>query len=723
MEKRELEALLEKMTLSEKVCQLEQLVPAFFEGALNNGETTGPLIARKSDFTSEEMHSIGSSLGTGSAEEVIAIQEKHLENNRLGIPLLFMADVIHGFRTMFPIPLGVGASFDPQIAEDCAKMAAREAAEAGTHVTFSPMADLVRDPRWGRVMESTGEDAYLNGELAAAFVKGYQGDDLKNDFDRIASCVKHFAAYGAPEGGREYNTVDISRQALKNDYLPAYQKALEAGAKMVMTSFNLFEGIPATGNKYLMREILRDEWGFDGVLISDWASVGELFNHGVAETPEEAAELAIKAGLDIEMMTTNYLKGLEKLIEAGKIDEQLVDEAVMRVLELKNDLGLFEDPYRGLHARSEQKTLSTEHRQVVRTAAAESSVLLKNDGALLPLATEQKIALVGPFATTDDLLGGWVCCGRRDEAVTLETGVKERFSHAAICGTEDPLTFSLDELTAINKAAADAEVIVAALGEPSAWGGEAASRSEITLPKAQIDLLRDLKETGKPVVALIFNSRPLDLRDVKELADAIVIHWFPGTEAGHAVADLLSGDVNPSGRLPMSFPYNTGQIPVYYNGHNTGRPVTASDADPHYSSKYLDIPNEPLYPFGFGLSYTTFAYQDLLLSTKDWCSGESLEVAVTVKNTGDTAGKETIQLYLRDVVAHISRPLKELKRFEKVALVAGEEKTIHFTLTEEDLAYFDFDEEKRIDSGAFEIYVGPNSVSGLKDTFYFDVRK
>ncbi|MBC2244881.1 beta-glucosidase [Listeria booriae] len=708
MKRAGLEGILADMTISEKVGQLLQLAPMFYKGTLTEGEITGPMA--EMGITQEVSERAGSVLGSATAAEMMAIQEEYLKTSRLGIPLIFMADVVHGYKTIFPIPLAIGATWDVALAEKMADISAREATAAGLQVTFSPMVDLVRDPRWGRVMESTGEDSYLNSEMAASFVRGYQGDATKlaENHEKIAACVKHFAAYGAAEAGREYNTVDMSMRELYQHYLPAYEATIKAGSKLVMTAFNVVDGVPATGNEWLMRDVLRKEMRFDGVLISDWGAVKEIVNHGTAGNAAEAAEQSLRASVDIEMMTTCYLENLEALIADGTVAVGLLDEAVMRILELKNDMGLFEDPYRGLKTNPERQKviLSTEHRTAAREIAADSMVLLKNENAVLPLATEKRVALVGPLAKTQDVLGAWSWLGDTQDAVSVEDGMFAQFDTVDVAGAASTEHITEAEIAEMVRVAQNADVIVLALGEASNRSGEANSIATIRLPEAQYDMIDALHKIGKPVVTVLFNGRPLDLHGLLEKSDALLEAWFPGTEAGNAVADILSGKVNPNGKLPMSFPYTTGQIPVYYNHLSTGRPADAADAQEHYVSHYLDIPNQPLFDFGFGLSYTTFDYRHLTLSSDSISINQPLNIAVTVKNTGNIAGKETVMLYIQDLVGKVSRPRKELKRFEKIMLAPNESQTVTFQITEEDLRYYKPNLDFSSDPGDFKITIG-----------------
>ncbi|RNA67684.1 glycoside hydrolase family 3 N-terminal domain-containing protein [Alteribacter keqinensis] len=708
MNETKLHDLIEKMTLEEKAAQMSQVVSSFIHKGSSDEKITGPFAGM--EVANEDMTGSGSVLGATGADNLRTIQKAYLERSRLGIPLLFMADVIHGYKTVFPVPLALGCTWDPKAVEESAAIAAKESAAAGLHVTFSPMVDLVRDPRWGRVMESTGEDPYLNGVLARALVRGYQGDDLKNDQSKLAACVKHFAAYGAPEGGRDYNTVDMSRRQLMEYYLPAYEAALDEGAELVMTAFNTVEGIPATSNKWLMRDLLRKEMGFDGVLISDWGAVQEAIPHGVAADNRDAALKAVTAGLDIEMMTPCYVQHLKTLVEENVISEALLDEAVLRILKLKNKLGLFENPYRGADTELEETVMLSEtHRKAARETAAKSCVLLKNEG-VLPLRKSQNVALIGPFAESTDLMGPWSIFGEEKDVVSVRTGMTEKLdTEPAVekgCDIEAVLP---EQLEAAVEAAKQAEVVVLALGEHSEMSGEAGSRTNIKLPDAQLQLVAEVKKLGKPLVTVLFNGRPLDLHGVVDESNAVLEAWYPGTEAGHAVADLLFGDTNPSGKLTMSFPHNVGQVPVYYNSFNTGRPKDQIDPEDRFASKYLDAPNGPLFPFGFGLSYTTFTYSSLALSSEVMEENGTIRVSVNVQNTGAVAGEETVQMYVRDLVGEVVRPVKELKGFSKIHLEPGETKQVVFEVDEESLKYHHSDLTYTCDAGEFIVSVGPDS--------------
>lgn len=702
--------LVQEMTVAEKVGQLVQTLPSIFSDD-EQDVITGPIaeLLKEDGITDENRWNIGSVIGISNAKQAQKLQESYLRHNRLGIPLLFMADIIHGHRTIFPVPLAMACSWDLDEVERMARTSSIEATASGLHVTFSPMADLSRDPRWGRVMESTGEDVWLNGEMAAAFVRGYQSDDLTRD-DTLAACVKHFAAYGAPEGGRDYNTVDVSDRELREFHLPAYKRALEEGAKMVMTSFNVVHGVPATASEYLMRDILRSDWGFEGVLISDWTAIKELIHHGVAETLKDAGELALRAGVDIDMMSGAYTNHLEAMLADG-VDEALLDEAVLRILTLKEELGLFDNPYRGINQAKETTLhLSDGHRDQARRLAEKSAVLLKNDG-VLPLQ-KQRVALIGPFVDSNDVLGPWAGYGKREEAVTL----RQAFDRAEIpyVFAEGSTVEKEIDWTEACRIAEQSDVVILALGEASWMSGEAGSRTDIRLPKTQREGLKRLKALGKPVVTILFNGRPLDLRDVVEHSDAVLEAWYPGTEAGSALVNLLYGQVSPSGKLTMSFPYNVGQVPIRYDALRTGRPSDIEHADPRYTSKYLDAPNEPLFPFGYGMTYTTFSYNDFIV--KD-VTGGIVEATVVIRNDGATTADEIVQWYIQDNIAKVSRPVKQLKGYEKVTLKAGESVTVTFTVEGDMLHYLQPNGSFDADPGTFTLFVGPNSRDVLAKSF------
>ncbi|GAA5417399.1 beta-xylosidase [Paraliobacillus ryukyuensis] len=716
-----LENLLNEMTIDEKIGQLLQVTVPFLTGASSEGQVTGPM--EEMGLHHHSIRQVGSVLGSVGAKEVKQIQQNYLKESRLAIPLLFMSDVIHGYRTVFPVPLAMGCSWDVDLVKKSAEIAAKEASVSGLHVTFSPMVDLVRDPRWGRVVESTGEDPYLNQLYAKAFVEGYQGEDLQKNPETLAACVKHFAGYGAPEGGRDYNTVDMSDWMQQEYYFPAYRTAIEAGAALVMTSFNIINGIPASANQKLLRDTLRKDWGFEGTVISDWGAVKELIPHGVASDEKDAAKKAITAGVDIEMMSTAYLNSLKDLVIEGVIDEKLIDEAVLRILELKKHLGLFENPFRGANEQKEKELLlSATHREIAKQLAIKSSVLLKNERKTLPLDKSQQIALIGPYAESQDLMGPWSLAGKQKDVVSLAQGMRNispgmNVNIAKGCNINEPIENGVQEAFDV---ANTADVIVLALGESEEMSGEAGSRTELTLPNVQLELLQKIKSCGKPIVVVLFNGRPLDLREVEEVADAILEAWFPGTEGGSALADLLFGSANPSGKLTMSFPHSVGQVPIYYNYFQTGRPKEQLPDEDRFASKYLDAPNEPLYCFGYGLSYTTYSYSDLKLSSNTLSINNKLDIEVNVKNTGQTPGEEIVQLYVRDLVGEVVRPVKELKDFKRVHLDPGEEKEISFQLSEEQLRYHHTDLKKQSDTGDFEIYVGSNSSDTLSMSFQLE---
>lgn len=733
MEKEKLIKLLEDMSLEEKIDQLLQVTSSYYE---KEGVITGP--ENTAGFTEEEIQNAGSVLGGAGAKLLRQIQEKYMEKQPHHIPLLFMADIINGYRTIFPIPLAQGASFNPKLVEGAAAIAAKESAAAGLHLTFSPMVDLVRDPRWGRVMESTGEDAFLNSCFAKAMVEGYQGKGELTEKGKIAACVKHFAGYGAPMAGRDYNTVELSERTLKEEYLPSYQAAIEAGCATVMTSFNTLDRVPSTGNKKLMRDILRKEMGFDGVLISDWAAIEELIHHGMAEDKEEAALLAMEAGVDIDMMTTCYSSNLKKLVEEKKIDEKLIDEAVLRILELKNKVGLFENPYKDANEAEEAELILCEqHRKAAKELAIESMVLLKNDN-ILPLKKEgQNIAFIGPHVNNKWIYGLWSIFCNYEDTVTVEEGIKalgiENVTFAKGCGFIDPGhgfdTYHKDESIAEeNKIAAKlleealekakkADVVVMPLGELAAQSGEASSRACIDISKVQMDLFEKIYEVNQNIVVVLFNGRPLTIKQLSLKAKAILEAWLPGTEGGNAVADVLFGNANPSGKLTMSFPYSIGQVPIYYNEFHTGRPYTDGMKGVKYLSKYLDIPNSPLYPFGYGLSYTDFEISKVSLSKAEFKKGETIEASVTVKNIGELAGKEVVQLYIQDKKGSVARPVRQLKGFEKLELKPGEERKVTFTIKEEMLRFYDINMEFTSEKGEFVAYIGKDSRTENKQEF------
>ena len=701
---------LEKMTLKEKIYQLQQVTTMTYLKSDGTNIVTGPDSVLKLD--KDYVYEVGTLLNLVGAQTMIDAQTNFLKNNKNKIAPVFMQDVIHGHRTLYPINLGVAASFDRELAHDLAQMAAKEASLDGVSVAFAPMVDLVRDPRWGRVMESSGEDPYLNSEMASATVKGFQGDMGKYN---IAACVKHYAAYGAAEAGRDYNTVDMSERTLRQYYLPAYKAAVDAGVKMVMTAFNIVDGVPAVGNKWLVKDVLRDEWGFDGVVISDYGAFEEMINHGSAENRKECAYYAMEATADIEMMSGCYTSYLEELVNEGKISEEQIDKAVLRVLKLKEELGALDNPYRSVNVEEAKRVqVSAEHRALARYGAEQSAVLLKNNG-ILPLSKDVKsVALIGPNANTGEIHGSWFCGGKASETITVLEGFKniigDRVKYAKGC---DILYNSTDEsmIDEAVKLASECEAVVLCLGEHQEYSGEGNCRSDITLPEVQYKLLERVLEVNKNVVVALFAGRPLAISKLDEIAPAILDMWMPGTEGGNACANLIFGNAVPSGKITMTFPRALGQVPIYYNHYNTGRPKLEKDDfnRVRFTSSYLDIANSPLYPFGYGLSYTTFEYSDYKLSANTMKRGEALTASVKVKNTGAYKGKEAVQLYIRDVCGSVVRPMKELKGFEKIELDVGEEKTVSFEITEEMLKFWTKDMKFEAENGKFEVFIGTNS--------------
>ncbi len=738
MKQKQILALLQDMSLTEKIGQMVQMVGMLYD-AKEQGIITGPMMADMK-VTEEDLKVAGSSLLLYGGEKLARIQKSYMENQPHHIPQMFMYDVIHGMKTIFPVPLAQGASFDPVLARECASVAAKEAAAGGIHVAFSPMTDLVRDPRWGRVMESTGEDPYLNGLFAEAMVQGLQGDDMSRE-GKVCACVKHFAGYGGATGGRDYNTVEVSENSFRNEYLPAYEKGIKAGAGMVMTSFNTVNGVPATINQWLMKKVLREEMGFDGVLISDFAAIYETIAHGCSEDAKDAAHKAALAGVDIDMMTECYRSELIRLVEDGTIPEALIDESVLRILTLKNKLGLFEDPYKGMGAEKEaQMQLTEAHRALARKAAAQTFVLLKNEGGLLPLSTEKKIAFIGPYTDSKCLISTWAISGDVKDCVTIREAAEEVFDSTKTtyvqgsafmpqgyvfegfdqAGNVLPVEYMEAEraqmLQEAIEAAKQAEIVVMPIGEYYLQSGEATSRGDIRIPEPQLVLLREVAKVNANIVVVLFNGRPLDLREVEENAKAVLEVWLPGTEGGHAIVDALTGKVNPSGKLPMSFPYSVGQIPVYYNHLATGRPNDPQKKE-RYLSKYLDIPNEPLYPFGYGLSYTEFTISDVILSSDRLTENGEITASVWIQNTGEREGSDVLQLYIRDVTASVARPVKELKGIEKVSLKPGEKKEISFRITEEMLRFVRADGSFGSEPGKFRVWISDNSNSGMYQEF------
>ena len=708
-----IDGLMGKMTLEEKIGQLN----------LSGGGVPGVLSGSEGADEAVRRGWLGAT-GGSELESFMKLQKIAVEESRLGIPLLFGLDVIHGYKTIFPIPLAMSCSWDSTLIERSARIAAIEASSNGVTWTYSPMVDIARDARWGRIAEGSGEDPWWGSKIAAAMVRGYQGDDLSKE-NTILACLKHFALYGASEAGRDYNTVDMSRVQMYNEYFPPYKAAVDAGCATVMSSFNLVEGVPATGNRWLLTDLLRGEWGFDGFVVSDYNSIGEMTNHGLGDTQAVSAR-ALHAGLDMDMMTSGYITTLKKSLDEGLVSMEEIDLACRRILEAKYKLGLFDDPYRYLNReRAEKNTFTAGHLAEARNLAAKSVVLLKNESDLLPLSATGTIAVVGPLADKKvELFGTW--CGIDTaksasvvQAVRETVGDRAKVIFARGCNlTNEPMLAKASGLKAdpaensrlvkeAVEAVKGADRIIAVMGEPNNWSGEACSRSDISLPESQKELLRALLKTGKPVVLVLANGRPLTLEWEDSQFATIVEAWHGGSEAARGLVDVLFGKVNPSGKLTTTFPRTVGQIPLYYNAKKTGRPMNPDD---HFTSKYLDITNDPLYPFGYGLSYTTFAYGDVRLD-KATVRGENATatVSVEVRNTGKYEGEEVVQLYIGDPVASISRPVKELKNFRKISLKPGESRVVSFTITPEDLKYYNSDLEHVWDAGVFNIYVGTNS--------------
>ena len=703
-----LEKLLAGMTISEKIGQLCQYNASLLHNTAAG--ITGPIVSL--GIAEEDLCKISSILNFSSPEEMMKIQDKHLEEDRNKIPIVFMMDVIHGCRTIYPIPLALGASFDEEIVKECTDVARKESAAQGIHVTFTPMVDYVRDARWGRVMETCGEEPLVNSRMGALQVKAFQGDDLKNP-ENVAACVKHFAGYGGAEAGRDYNTVDIAERTLREFYLPAYKACIDAGAKLLMPSFNSLNGVPSTANKWLMNTLLREEWGYDGVVISDFAAINELIKHGVAKDKKEAAKLAIDCGCDIEMASSAYYHNIEELINEGSITVEQLDRMVMNVLKFKDMLGLFENPYHGASPeKAKELAVCKEHRDVVRRAAANCAVLLKNDG-VLPLKSDvKKIALIGPFADEHKIIGFWACYGKDEESVTVKEGFENALPNAEIvcvkgCGN---LVSDLDKsgFDEAIEAAKNADAVILCLGEPQDYSGEGNCRTDLTLPGVQEELAAEIAKVNPNTAALLFNGRPMVFTNLAKTVPALLEMWFPGTEGGNAAADLILGKANPSGKLTMTFPKATGQCPIYYNHPSTGRPK-AVDADEErkiYCSSYLDCGNLPLYSFGHGLSYSNFIYEDMKIDKTEIDKSGEINVTVTVYNDSDVCGKETIQLYMRDRVAGVVRPVQQLIDYKKVAFGAYERKEITFTVTEPQLRYWNAENKLVSDAGEFSLYTG-----------------
>lgn len=718
--------LMKQMTLDEKIGQLNLLTPGggILTGSVVNADVESKIKSGK----------LGGLFGVIGVDKVRQAQELAVNGSRLKIPLIFGSDIIHGYKTTFPIPLALSTSWDMKMIEHTARTAANEATADGLCWNFSPMVDISRDPRWGRIAEGAGEDPYLGSQISAAMVRGYQGTDLTAD-STLMACVKHFALYGAPEAGRDYGTVDMSRVRMYEYYFPPYKAAVDAGVGSVMTSFNEIDGVPATANKWLMTDVLRNQWGFNGFVVTDYTAINEMIDHGLGDLQTVSA-LALKAGTDMDMVGEGFLNTLQKSLDEGKISVSDIDQACRRVLEAKYKLGLFSDPFRYTNKqRAEREVLNAEKRNLSRHFAARSMVLLKNDNQVLPLKKTGSIALVGPLANnTSNMLGTWAVSGDNKTSIPVLQGIKNvagnnltvTYAKGANI-TDDTLLAKranvFGERVSIDKRSADemiseavsvannSDVVVAVLGEASEFSGEASSRSDISLPPSQVKLLHALKKTGKPLVVVLMTGRPLTIEEEKELPDGILLSWFPGHEAGNAIADVLFGNYNPSGKLTMTWPRNVGQIPIYYNHKRTGRPQVDSLPAQKFRSNYLDVANTPLYPFGYGLSYTNFAYGGINLSKTSMTPGETITATITVTNSGNYDGEEVVQLYLRDVYASITPAVKQLKGFEKVFLRKGESKQVSFTISEDMLKFYNNDLQLISEAGDFIVFIGGSSAT------------
>lgn len=720
-------SLLAKMTLDEKLGQLN--LPG--AGDITTGQAQSSDIGKKI-----EEGKVGGLFNIKGVEKIREVQKVAVEKSRLKIPLIFGMDVIHGYETNFPIPLGLASSFDTNLVQQSARIAANEASADGINWTFSPMVDISRDPRWGRVAEGGGEDPYLGSQMAKSMVFGYQGKDLSLK-NTIMACVKHFALYGAPDAGRDYNTVDMSKVRMYNEYLPPYKAAVDAGVGSVMVSFNEIDGIPATGNKWLLTELLRNQWKFKGFVVTDYTGINEMEAHGMGDLQQVSA-LALNAGVDMDMVGEGFLTTIKKSLQEGKTSQKQIDVAVKRILEAKYDLGLFDDPYKYCDVnRAKTEVFSQANRDVARNISAQSMVLMKNANEILPLKSQKNIAVIGPLAdNAENMPGTWSVAAKHKNAVSLLAGLKQTFGNSVnfsyAKGSNIDYDAAFEQRSAMFekntyrdsrskeemlKEAVDvankADVILLAIGETAEMSGESSSRTNISIPQSQKDLLKELKKTGKPIVLVLFAGRPLVLNEETELSDAILNVWFPGSEAGLAISDVLYGKVNPSAKLPMTFPRSVGQVPIFYNHKNTGRPLSQASVEKcqfeKFRSNYLDECNTPLYPFGFGLSYTQFVYNNLNLSSKNLKGNQTLKVSVDLKNSGKYDGAEIVQLYVRDLVGSNTRPVKELKGFQKVFLKAGESKTVTFNITPEDLKFYNNNLKYDWESGEFEIFVGGDS--------------
>lgn len=703
------DSVMKLMTLEEKVGQMSLLT--------SNWDVTGPTM-RENYAEYVRTGQVGNIFNAHTSKYTRELQRIAVEETTRKIPLLFGYDVIHGHKTMFPISLGESCSWDTVAIKKAAHISAVEAAASGIHWTYAPMVDICRDPRWGRVSESAGEDPFLGSCIAAVRVKGYQGDNLASKYS-VMACVKHFAAYGAAQAGRDYHTVDISDRELRDIYLPPFKAAIEAGAGSIMASFNELDGVPATASKYLFQDILRDQWGFEGIAVTDYTGINELVPHGVAADREQAALLSINAGIDMDMESMAFGEYLVKLVKEGKVKESQIDTAVRRILAMKVRLGLFDDPYRYSDPELEQKMIyAPENLEASRDMAKKSFVLLKNEKQTLPLQRNQRIAVIGELAVTArDLLGSWQAAGDASKATTILDAIRSQAGPQATVVYEEGCKVDGDDRSGFAKAVAaakNADAIVFVMGERWDLSGEAASRSNLDVPGVQTELLEQLAGLSVPVTVVLMNGRPLTLTREDKLANAILECWYPGTEGGKAIADVLFGEYNPSGKLSMTFPRNVGQIPIFYNMKNTGRPI---QGDEKYTSRYLDVPNTPLYPFGFGLSYTTFQYSKPVVSSTTLTDSAPITVKVTVTNTGNYDGEEVVQLYVQDLIGSVTRPVKELKGFRKIMIPKGQSREVKFILTREDLAFTRQDNTWGTEVGNYKVYVGTNSADVQEGIF------
>ena len=707
---RDFDELIKRMTLKEKLAEITQL----YGDEYTEDDSTFMGIDYRFEANREMVDNVGSILGVSGAALIKEAQKKHLETAKHKIPLLFMHDIIHGFKTIFPSPLAMSCTWQPELVKESAEIAAKESAVSGIHLTFSPMCDLARDARWGRVVETSGEDPFLNSMFAKAYVEGYQGTDVSEQY-RVASCLKHFAAYGMAEAGRDYNTTDVSEYELREKHFPGYRAAVDAGAKMVMTSFNALNGVPSSGNKWLFQDVLRKEWGFRGTVISDCTAIVEMIYHGFAQDEAEAAKKAIDAGVDIEMVSNTYYNSAERLIKQGRLSEDQIDLSVKRVLELKEELGLFDNPFKDADEEAEKKyILCREHRDAARKIARESMVLLKNDGVLpVKKNTEkkQKIFLTGPYADSRQMLDSWSAYGEEKDCLTLREVLSDEMEISCIPGI-GILDYEKEQVENAVKAAEDSDIILLALGEEPLMSGESNSRMDIGLPGYQQQFAERIFAVGKPVIVILYNGRPLAIPEIALKANAVLEAWFPGTEGNHAVCDILTGAYAPSGRLTMSFPWAVGQCPIYYNCYSTGRPSKNVYISERFSSRYIDGQSVPLYPFGYGLTYTTFEYGEVILSDTVMRRNGSIMAQCSLKNTGDRAGTETVQLYLKDISGSRVRPVRMLKDFRRITLKPGETCQAVFRIDEEMLKFHTLDKGFAAETGKFKIYIAENASTG-----------